>query len=101
MTQSIQQPEVDAKRISLIGHSEGTVIAPRVAVDNPTKVKNIVLIAAVILFAPGPLIASHQAQAQNPQARTIIHMVTTIINRLVAAGSVSQNARTYRVIRTN
>jgi pimeloyl-ACP methyl ester carboxylesterase len=98
----IQQPEVDAKRISLIGHSEGTVIAPRVAVDNPTKVKNIVLIAAVILFAPGPLIASHQAQAQfHPQARTIIHMVTTIINRLVAAGSVSQNARTYRVIRTN
>src|SRR5215469_6257875 len=39
----IQQPEVDSKRISIIGHSEGTVIAPRVAIDNPTKVKNIVL----------------------------------------------------------
>src|SRR5215469_2898353 len=42
----IQQPEVDSKRISLIGHSEGTIIAPRVAVDDPTKVRNIVLIGA-------------------------------------------------------
>jgi uncharacterized protein len=42
----VQQPEVDPKRISLIGHSEGTIIAPRVAVDNATKVKNIVLIGA-------------------------------------------------------
>ncbi len=37
------QPEVDPKKISLIGHSEGTVIAPRIAIDNPTKVKNIIL----------------------------------------------------------
>jgi uncharacterized protein len=43
----IQQPEVDPKRISIIGHSEGTVIAPRVAIDNPTKVKNIVLMGTV------------------------------------------------------
>ncbi|MGA9151979.1 MAG: alpha/beta hydrolase [Candidatus Nitrosopolaris sp.] len=42
----IQQPEVDPKRIRLIDHSEGTVIASRVVVDNPTKVKNIVLIGA-------------------------------------------------------
>jgi len=39
----IQQPEVDPKRISIIGQSEGTIITPRVAIDNPTKVKNIVL----------------------------------------------------------
>jgi uncharacterized protein len=37
------QPEVDPKRISVIGHSEGTIITPRVAIDNSTKVKNIVL----------------------------------------------------------
>jgi len=43
----IQQPEVDPKRISIIGHSEGTVIAPRVAIDNSTKVKNIILMGAV------------------------------------------------------
>ena len=40
----LQQPEVDPKRVSIIGHSEGTIIAPRVAIDNSTKVKNIVLI---------------------------------------------------------
>jgi uncharacterized protein len=43
----IQQPEVDSKRISIIGHSEGTIIAPRVAIDNSTKVKNIILIGTV------------------------------------------------------
>jgi pimeloyl-ACP methyl ester carboxylesterase len=41
----VQQPEVDPKRISIIGHSQGTVIAPRVAIDNSNKVKNIVLMA--------------------------------------------------------
>jgi pimeloyl-ACP methyl ester carboxylesterase len=43
----IQQPEVDSKRISIIGHSEGTVITPRVAIDNPSKVKNIILMGTV------------------------------------------------------
>ena len=43
----IQQPEADPKRISIIGHSEGTVIAPRVAIDNSTKVKNIILMGTV------------------------------------------------------
>jgi uncharacterized protein len=43
----VQQPEVDPKSISIIGHSEGTIIAPRVAIDNSTKVKNIVLMGTV------------------------------------------------------
>jgi uncharacterized protein len=43
----IQQPEVDPKRISIIGHSEGTAIAPRVAIDNSTKVKNIILMGTI------------------------------------------------------
>jgi pimeloyl-ACP methyl ester carboxylesterase len=42
-----QQPDVDPKRISIIGHSEGTLIAPRVAIDNSTKVKNIILIGTL------------------------------------------------------
>src|SRR5215216_6439613 len=41
-----QQPEVDPNRITVLGHSEGTVISPRIAIDNPDKVKNIVLIGA-------------------------------------------------------
>ena len=39
----MQQPGVDANEITLIGHSEGTLIAPRIAIENP-KVKNIVLL---------------------------------------------------------
>jgi len=42
----MKQPEVDPNRITVLGHSEGTVISPRVAIDNPGKVKNIVLLAA-------------------------------------------------------
>ena len=43
----ILQPEVDSKRVTVLGHSEGTMIAPRVAMDNPDKVDNIVLMGAV------------------------------------------------------
>jgi pimeloyl-ACP methyl ester carboxylesterase len=40
------QPEVDPQRISVIGHSEGTIIAPRLAIDNSAKVKNLILMGA-------------------------------------------------------
>ncbi|MGZ5490924.1 MAG: alpha/beta hydrolase family protein, partial [Nitrososphaeraceae archaeon] len=43
----LQQPEVDPKRISIIGHSEGTVYAPRIAIDNSTNVKNIILMGVL------------------------------------------------------
>ncbi len=43
----IQQPEVDPTKISIIGHSEGTLYAPRVAIDNSTNVKNIILMAVL------------------------------------------------------
>ena len=33
----IQQPEVDANHTTLVGHSEGTTIVPRVAIDNPVS----------------------------------------------------------------
>lgn len=42
----IQQPEVDVNRITVLGHSEGSVIAPLVTIDNYHKVKNIVLMGA-------------------------------------------------------
>ncbi|MGN6558956.1 MAG: alpha/beta hydrolase family protein [Candidatus Nitrosocosmicus sp.] len=43
----IQQPEVGSKRISVIGHIEGTLYAPRVAIDNSTKVNNIILMGVL------------------------------------------------------
>jgi len=36
----IRQPVVDPKRISLIGHSEGTIIAPRVGKNTSTIIDN-------------------------------------------------------------
>jgi pimeloyl-ACP methyl ester carboxylesterase len=43
----IQQPEVAANRITVVGHSEGTTIAPRIVIDKPDKVQNIVLMGAI------------------------------------------------------
>jgi pimeloyl-ACP methyl ester carboxylesterase len=43
----VQQPEVDSNNVTLIGHSEGTQIVPRVAINNPDIVDNIVLMGAV------------------------------------------------------
>jgi alpha-beta hydrolase superfamily lysophospholipase len=49
-----QQPEVDPSKITLIGHSEGTTIVPRIVIDqdknqtnSTTTIKNIVLMASV------------------------------------------------------
>ena len=43
----VQQPEVDSNNVTLVGHSEGTTIVPRVAINNPGIVNNIVLMGAV------------------------------------------------------
>jgi uncharacterized protein len=43
----IQQPEVDSTNLTLIGHSEGTTIVPRIAINNPDKVDNIVLMGTL------------------------------------------------------
>ena len=49
----LEQPEVNAsKKATLIGHSEGTMISPRVAVDNPDKIKNIILMGPVANTLP-------------------------------------------------
>lgn len=47
LTVLVQQPEIDPNNITLLGHSEGTIIAPRVAIDNPTKAKNVILMGAI------------------------------------------------------
>jgi pimeloyl-ACP methyl ester carboxylesterase len=46
-----QQPEVDKNQITIIGHSEGTLIAPRIAIEqknatNASTIKNIVLMGS-------------------------------------------------------
>jgi len=42
----LQQPEVVKENITLLGISEGTTIAPRIAAERPDNVKNIVLMGA-------------------------------------------------------
>ena len=42
----MQRPEVDRGNITLLGISEGTTIAPRIAIDRSDDVKNIVLMSA-------------------------------------------------------
>jgi alpha-beta hydrolase superfamily lysophospholipase len=44
----LQQPEVDKTNITVIGHSEGAVIAPRLAVfgENSDSIKNVVMLGA-------------------------------------------------------
>ena len=59
----VQQPEVDPKRISIIGHSEGTLYAPRVAMDNLTKVKNIVLMSTL---AQNPSVSEYNLDVSLP-----------------------------------
>ena len=40
----LQQPKVNGtEKVTLFAHSEGTAVAPRVTVDNPDKVKNVLL----------------------------------------------------------
>ena len=42
----LEQPEVDRNDVTLIGHSEGAVIVPRIASKQPQDVKNVVLMGA-------------------------------------------------------
>ena len=58
----MKQPEIDPDSISIIGHSEGTMYVPRVAIDNSTIVNNIVLMGAL---------------AQNPVIDLYYHQVVT------------------------
>jgi alpha-beta hydrolase superfamily lysophospholipase len=42
-----QQPEVDSNNVTLVGHSEGTAIVPRIAINNSDKVDKIVLMGTL------------------------------------------------------
>jgi esterase/lipase len=98
----IEQPEVDANRITVLGHSEGTIITPWVAIDNPSKIKNIILIGAIaqnfkkiaefqvtvpILYAKEVLDHNHkgllslQEANENPIFSTVIGKFTLILTQ--------------------
>jgi uncharacterized protein len=100
-----QQPEVNPNNITILGHSEGTIIAPRVAIDNPTKVKNIVLMGAVaqnireigyfqglylpLLYAEKVLDHNHDGllsiseATKNPVFNSMVGNLTLVLKQLV------------------
>jgi uncharacterized protein len=54
----VQQPEVDPNKITLIGHSEGTVIIPRLVIDlnndnNNNSTRNLTNVANIVLMGVG------------------------------------------------
>lgn len=90
----MQQPEVDPKRISLVGHSEGTIIAPRVAIDNSTNVKNIVIMGVAAQNALDleyyqdvlvPVVYAHQVVDENHTGLISVQQIAkdlTLLNSL-------------------
>jgi hypothetical protein len=110
----IQQPEVDANKVTLVGHSEGTTILPRIAIDNPDKVDNIVLMGALaqnladigyfqavtlpLIYAQQVLDHNHngllsvQEADENPVFTTMVGNLTLLLtqNTTTANGQVEQ-----------
>jgi len=105
------QPEVDPKRISIVGHSDGTVITPRVAIDNSTKVKNIVLMGVVaqnfrdIVYYQHvnlPLAYATQVLDKNHTGLIPLQQIakTPVLIRDILPPSISQSNNTKAIINT-
>jgi predicted esterase len=115
----LQQPEVDANHLSLVGHSEGTMIAPRVAIESTGKVDNIMLMGAVaqnlrellyfetvtkpVLYAQQVLDHDHngllsvQEASKNPVFSTMVGNLTLLLtqNITTANGTAKQLSPQY------
>src|ERR671919_702613 len=116
-----QQPEVDNSKITVLGHSEGTFIAPRVAINNPGIVDNIVLMGAVaqnlreigysqgvstpILYAQQVLDHNHnglisvQEASENPVFSSLVGNLTLVLaqNITTANGTAEQLNPQYNI----
>ena len=103
------QPEVNKSDITVVGHSEGALVAPRVAIENK-EVKKLVLMAApaknlsdIIYFqlVDRPLIYAEQIMDSDHNGQLSIEEVVATIGRpnellapLQAAGLVKKNNTT-------
>ena len=112
----VLQPEVDANHITLVGHSEGTTIVPRIAIANPDIVDNIVLMGALaenlreigyfqavtlpVLYAQQVLDHNHngllsvQEASENPVFSSMVGNLTLILTQnITAANGTSEQLR--------
>lgn len=103
------QPEVNKSDITLLGHSEGAIVAPRVAADNKT-VKKLVLMAAPavnlkdiiyfqlvtrpLLFAERVIDTGHDGQLSVKEVEATIGMPNDMISPLPAIGLITKNNTT-------
>ena len=117
----IQQPEVDSNHVTLVGHSEGTTIVPRVAINNPDIVDNIVLMGSLaqnlrdigysqgvstpILYAQQVLDHNHnglisvQEASENPVFSSLVGNLTLVLaqNITTANGTAEQLNPQYNI----
>lgn len=77
--------EIDNQRIGLIGHSEGGIIAPMVAVSRPKDVSFIVLLAAPGLRGDSILLMQSEVISRRSHTPDSIREATTQLNRSLFA----------------
>ena len=118
----VQQPEVDSNNVTLIGHSEGTEIVPRVAINNPDIVDNIVLMGALaqnlreigdfqgvslpVLYAQQVLDHNHnglisvQEASENPAFSSLVGNLTLVLAQNITTpnGTAEQLNPQYNII---
>jgi uncharacterized protein len=108
----IQQPEVASSKISLIGHSEGTTIVPRIAINNPAKVDNIVLMGTLaqslkevrnqqimqpVLYAQNVLDHNHtglisvQEASKDPVFRSLARNLTQVLQDITLSNGTDKS----------
>jgi dipeptidyl aminopeptidase/acylaminoacyl peptidase len=85
-----QRPEIDARRLGVVGHSEGAVIAPIVASKEPA-LKGIVLLAGVSRPVRGALqyqmtnLANHDTSLTPARRDSVIAAIPDRIDAMIAA----------------
>ena len=77
--------EIDNQRIGLIGHSEGGIIAPMVAVSRPKDVSFIVLLAAPGLRGDSILVMQNEIISRRSHTPDSIREATAQLNRSLFA----------------
>jgi hypothetical protein len=103
------QPEVDKNDIAVLGHSEGAIVAPRIALDNK-EIKKIVLMSATaenlrdildfqlitrpLLYADQIMDTNHDGLLSIKEVESIMGTPGEIIAPLPSAGLVEKNNTT-------
>jgi pimeloyl-ACP methyl ester carboxylesterase len=83
------RPDIDPKRVGIIGHSEGAMIAPMVAAAHPNEVSFIVMLA-------GPAVVGHELLSH----QTKLNMQLTITDEKKIAADMAVLEQVYEIIAT-